>query len=115
MNDVLASLRSIVDGLPEGGSATLPRHFLEELLATASTTGADLTVAQVAEHFGRSRSTVRSWLEAGVLRGYRLRGREWRVPTAAVAEFREAERQGGVRPNRRGVVDLGAWRREAAS
>ena len=45
----------------------------------------DLTVAEVATRFGRRSSTVRLWVERGAFPGaYRFRGREWRIPPAAL-------------------------------
>jgi excisionase family DNA binding protein len=56
--------------------------------------GRDLTVEEVAALVGRSPSTVRVWLETERLRGYRLGGRSWRVPAAAVTEFRAQQPTG---------------------
>lgn len=110
----LADLRRALELLPEGSALTLPREVLLEALGEVggTTDAGDLTVAQVAERFGRCESTVRSWLTAGLLRGYRLRGREWRIPAAALAEFEQAERAGrGAEAGAGGSADLGAWRR----
>jgi hypothetical protein len=59
----------------------------------------DLTLAEVAAKFGRkSPSTVRLWCEKGWLPGaYRLHGREWRVPLAAVGALQERHRERGRR------------------
>ena len=77
----------------------------------------DLTLAEVAAKFGRkSPSTVRRWCEKGMLPGaYRLRGREWRIPIAAVVAFQERYREGGCRlaPHASLTVaggSLGDWR-----
>jgi excisionase family DNA binding protein len=86
-------------------------------------TGADLTVAELAVRFGRSRSTIRMWLEAGKVGGaYRFQNREWRVPARMLAAFEESERERaakprGIEPVRAtagGVVDLSEWRRAGA-
>ena len=109
-----ADLRRALELLPAGASLTLPREALLEALGEVggTTDVGDLTVSQVAERFGRCESTVRSWLAAGILRGYRLRGREWRVPAAALAEFEQAEREGReVEVGEGQAVDLGSWRR----
>jgi excisionase family DNA binding protein len=73
----------------------------------------DLTVEQVAERLGRSPSTVRNWLGEQRLPGaYRLRGREWRIPPAALTAFLQREAEGktaglqGQKP-----ADLSDWRR----
>lgn len=75
----------------------------------------DLTVSEVAEEFGRAESTVRTWLGQALIPGaYRLRGREWRVPPAALRQFldREAERaQNGHVNGSSEAADLDSWRR----
>ncbi len=52
----------------------------------------DLTVAEVCVHLRRSASTIRGWLEAGTLHGYKLPGdakhAAWRIPPAALAAFK---------------------------
>ena len=112
----LERLRQLAEALPEGGGVVLGRDFLLELVAEQGTAaGRDLSVQQIAERFGRSPSTVRSWLERGLLRGFRFMGREWRIPLAALVEFEESHRAHGKQDQgRRGQpVDLGAWRRSA--
>ncbi len=79
--------------------------------------GADLTIEQVARRFGRSRSTIRGWIVSGLLpKAYRLRGREWRVPHEALAEFEAVERHGRPQggPSGRKGEALSDWRRERA-
>lgn len=79
----------------------------------------DLTCEAVARALGRTASTVRGWLVSGMLRGYKLRGREWKVPPAEVERFLAAERSrpaGAPRPRssqRQGsrMADLTAWRK----
>lgn len=75
-----------------------------------------LRVPELAERFDRSESTIRSWCRDGRLTGaYRLRGREWVVPTDAVEAFQAEQRKadGDPGPVGRGpAVDLGAWRGE---
>lgn len=112
--------------LPEGTVLPVAREVVLALAdgltsAQERPAGADLTVADLAVRFGRSRSTVRMWLEAGKVEGaYRFLGREWRVPRASLTIFEESERTGGGRPRRRSdsgarqtgeVVDLSDWRR----
>lgn len=106
-------LEALLEALPPGGSVTLDREALEELLgAEASGSGpvADLTVQEVADELDRAPSTVRGWLGSGDLEGYRLRGREWRVPREALAAFLEEERS-GIREEE--PADLGSWREVA--
>lgn len=107
-------LRAAAEHLPPGASITVTREAILEALQEQGG-GGDLTVAQLAERFGRSKSCVRAWLEQGLLRGYRLRGREWRIPAGALAEFEQAEQEGRRRQTPRrgtGIADLAAWRRE---
>lgn len=104
-----ARLEALLDALPPGGSVTLDREALEELLGaegSGSEPVADLTVEEVAQELGRAPSTVRGWLGAEDLEGYRLRGREWRVPREALRAFLEEERGNG----REETSDLGSWR-----
>ena len=107
-------LRQVAELLPAGTSVTVTREALLEALAgpgapaqpSAEPPG-DLTVAELAERFRRSASTVRGWCERGRFEGaYKLNGRDWRVPPAAIETFRERERG----PHRPGGADLGAWR-----
>ena len=72
------------------------------------------TVLEVAAATNRAASTVRTWCAEGRLPGARrLRGREWRIPTAALQTLLDhggAERPKAVArlPVPRG--GLGAWR-----
>ena len=107
-------LRRIAEALPDGALVTLPRDFLIEATAdTGRLTDRDLTVADAAAHFKRSQSSVRSWISSGALRAFKRRGRQWLIPTSAIAEFEAAERDGVPdRHDRRAVsADLSAWRR----
>lgn len=112
--------------LPAGTVLPVPREVVLALADGADTPGerttvADWTVADLAARFRRSRSTVRTWLEAGKVEGaYRFRNREWRVPARALAAFEESERErAGKTPpeackalgRASDVVDLSDWRR----
>ena len=105
--------------------AMVPVRWLSELIdaetaiplddSASVSAGVDLTVAQVAAKFGRGVSTVRTWLARGDLDGaYRLHGREWRIPPAALATMQQAE--GKRFRQQRPIVavrrpsPLGAWR-----
>ncbi len=87
-------LAMAVEGIPDGGSVTLPVAWLRERLEGAEEdVVVDLTVEQVSEKLGRSPSTVRNWLGAGEIPGaYRLKGREWRIPPAALERFLDKQR-----------------------
>ena len=112
-------LRQLADALPSDRSAiTLTRADLTALLeaepvqASTPATARDLTVEDVAAETCRATSTVRTWLISGALRGYKLNGRDWRVPRAALREYLEGqaghpEPPGGEPP---GEVDITAWR-----
>lgn len=115
-------LERAIDGLPEGSHITLPIAAVREWLDQEQSLEpddalVDMTVVDVAERLGRSPSTVRGWCGSGALSGaYRFRGREWRIPPAALKAFldREAEVRRDRRNEDRGAseqVDLGSWRR----
>ena len=107
----LDELRDLAERLPPGAALTLPRETLLELCGrTHVCNGADLTVAQLAAQLGRQPATVRAWCERGELEGaYKLNGREWRVPPAAVTRY--LDRQRGAR--RPGGASLADWRQTA--
>src|SRR2546422_8523983 len=104
----LADLRELVARMPPGSTVTLPRDALLEAVGApdAPEMPADLTVAEAATRFHRSASTIRTWTEEGRFIGaYKLNGRDWRIPVAAVAQFIERQRHQGA------GHDLGAWRK----
>lgn len=85
-------LRRIVEALPPGAAATLPRDTLAEWVdADDPAPLADLTVQEVADLMGRKPSTVRGWCASGELRAYRLAGREWRIPHGALREYQDQQ------------------------
>lgn len=106
-------LRSLAEHLPPGGSLTLTRDGLLDLAAAdgghadRAAAQVDFTVADVAAQFLRSPSTVRDWCEHRRFEGaYKLNGRDWRIPQAAVDAFLAQQRgRPGERP-----VKLSAWR-----
>ena len=110
-------LQRLADALPENGSVTFTRNDLIRLAKANDGNGeaakephADYTVAQVAKMFERSPQTVRDWIKAGRLRGYRLNDREYRITASALREFQEEQRNGASHAERLGEADLGAWR-----
>ena len=108
------TLRELLEALPPG--ATVPVGWvLEKLDASAPREGSapvvDLTAEEVAELFDRTPACVRGWARQGKLPGaYRLHGREWRIPRAALEALRGETRDPQRHPG--GPVDLGSWRRE---
>ena len=116
-------VRSIVEALPESGSVTLPVSELRAWLAedgaydthhTDGTVLVDLTADDVARELGRTAACIRGWCRSKKLGGYRLNGREWRVPRAALQTFLKAQatKTSEHRPTRTAKsVDLAAWRR----
>src|SRR5712692_5823921 len=122
----LEQLRTAVAALPPGTVVTRPREALLDVLGGRGGDGApvcggdgshpvavDLTVTDLAQRFRRHPSTIRQWLESGRLEGYKLFGREWRVPLAAVAAFQDQQRHGPEREGSlaRGAPSLGDWRK----
>jgi excisionase family DNA binding protein len=104
-------LRQMAECLPPGASVTITRDGLLELAAeedgddACKTPQADLTVGELAARLHRAASTVREWCEHGRFAGaYKLNGRDWRVPLAALDAFLAGQR------NECAVVRLGAWR-----
>ena len=112
--------------LPPGTLVTLSREALLDVLGGGRGDGAtatggdepaavavDLTVSDLAQLFRRHPSTIRQWLESGRLEGYKLFGREWRVPLAAVAAFQDQQRHGRERRSSptRGAPSLSDWRK----
>ena len=114
MSQALVRLRQVAESLPPDASVTVPCTWLLEALQEFEIQRSDLTVAQVSERFQRSPSCIRSWIAQGILRAYKLRGRQLRVTPAALEEFEANERAGTQPPSgaRRPVADLSAWRRE---
>jgi excisionase family DNA binding protein len=119
-----AALRALLAAAPDDGTMIpVPASWLRQLLdregdldSSGDEIRADLTVAQVAVIFDRHANTIRDWIAQGVLAGYRLNGREWRVPRSSVEDFQRRQRLGDnsatpalgkARPRK-----LGDWRRQ---
>lgn len=117
-------LRAIADALPEDGRVSFTRTDLLNMIAAGATpkepaqVSVDLTVAEVAELLHRAPGTIRGWCASGELPGaYRLRGREWRIPTAAVEAFQRHQAEQALeyassssRASTALDADLDAWR-----
>jgi excisionase family DNA binding protein len=101
---VLDRLGALADALPDGGTITLTKSALMNLLDLKDgddlDAQADLTLQQTADRFGRSPSTVRDWIRSGAIDAYKLNRREWRITHGALADFERKQRQG----------NLAAWR-----
>ena len=107
-------LLQIVDALPSSDSSvTLTRSDLVGMVEeSGGVNAADLTVDQVAAKTHRATSTVRGWLIAGDLRGYKLNQRDWRVTPGALKEYLEAQDSPPeLRQPAGGSVDISVWRR----
>ena len=95
----------------------MPVDWVLELLtdgqdspARPGTPAVDLNVADLAFLFKKKPSTVRAWIERGDFPGaYKLNGKEWRVPAAAVEAFQRAQQREAADPG----DDLSAWRQGA--
>lgn len=107
----LESLKAALSAMPPG--TLVPRDWLVAQLGSgsvqqsdsdspAASGASDLTIAGLAQLFGKRPSTVRAWVERGDFPGaYKLHGREWRVPLSAVESFRDSQRR---------LNGLSAWR-----
>ena len=122
MTPTLGELRRAAEALPPGAGLSLSREYLLQVLPADPARVpdvAELSIADVARKFGRSASTVRGWLEDGRLPGaYKLRGRSWRIPPAALDAFLEDQQGGPTSPPQPGPAlrlkrgqSLGDWRK----
>lgn len=120
MSDIEEQLRELVEVADPNGTVTV--RWLAELLgedleetsnSPRATWARDLTVEEVAERFGRAPSTVRGWLNREELRGYKLNGRDWRIPPAAVEECERRQRSQRIPGT--DDVDITEWRNDVAS
>ena len=110
-------LRDLANALPSDHSAvTFTRADLlaladcgDEVVPTSPI--GDLTVDEVAKQMKRAPSTVRGWLIANELRGYKLNRREWRVPRSALRDYVERQATASVGFPTGADVDIAAWRK----
>jgi excisionase family DNA binding protein len=112
------ALRVLAEQLPAGTPIPVPASVLLDLIdgrqgdQDSSAPSRDLTVDEVAKHFGRSGGTVRSWLDQERFPGaYKLRGRAWRIPPAALRHFVETEKSPRQPAAPGKIVPLDSWRR----
>lgn len=116
------ALRVLVAAAPDEAMVSVPASWLRQLLdgegdldSTGDEIRADLTVAEVAAIFDRHPNTIRGWIAQGVLAGYRLNNREWRIPRQAVEDFQRRQRLGEDAPTsalgKARPKKLGDWRR----
>ncbi len=113
----LEHLLALREAMPPGSSISLSKDALTELLdglgspEPSGPTPRDLNLKEVADRVGRAESTVKGWCSAGKLSGaYKLNGRDWRVPEAALETYLArmgAGRAGSIRPHSN---DLSSWR-----
>lgn len=88
---------ALVEGLPDLAVVSVRVDWLRELLAGApaeesATLRCDLTLEEAAAAVHRAVPTVRAWCTAGLIPGaYKLRGRAWRIPRAALLRFEHHE------------------------
>ncbi len=117
--DFRTHLEALMQHAPEEGLVPVPVAWVRALLDDRSDDGpegirVDLTVEEVGQMFSRSPQRVRDWLRAGELDGYKLHGREWRIPRGAIQEFQERQQEAAdasAAPGTGRPADLGAWRR----
>ncbi len=83
-------LREAMAPLP--GEAQVPVQWVRSLLGQADDDLVDHTLGEIAAKTGKAVSTVRSWCASGELRGYKLHGKQWRVPASALREFFDDQR-----------------------
>ncbi len=109
----MTDLKAILEALPD--DALVPVRWLRARLGAPAGTPddriGDLSCTDVAKVLGRTPGCIRGWCARGEIPGaYRLNGREWRLPAAALRAYLDAHgsKQSGKDAE---AVDLGAWRR----
>ena len=111
-------LKTILLGMPDGGSVSLPVAWLRDLIdaeGDAPGMGRLLTLEEAGEVVGRSPGTIRTWANSGQLEGaFKLQNRSWRVPEKALQSFIERQQAGKHEPptvRNSGSVDISGWRK----
>ncbi len=114
LTDLRAWLATLADA-----EATIPaREVLRRLPPTdvneAQGVCGDMTLDEVASEVGRAVSTVRTWCNSARIAGaYRLNGRDWRVPQAALRKFLDAQGRGEDQHEvQNGETDWNAWKED---
>lgn len=119
-----ALLGELHAALPPGApvTVTLPREWVAALVESADgprtaedgSQGVPMTAGKVGDLLGRSAASVRAWCASGRLPGaFRLQGREWRIPRAALDRFLANAAAG--RDGAEQAPDLSRWRRRKAA
>lgn len=106
-------LQLLVDALPSDEAAVvLTRASIMALLGGSEdrVEKGDMTVDEVARETRRAPSTVRGWLADGMLRGYKLNGRDWRIPQSSLETFLAEQRQPRRAAPATPASDIAAWR-----
>jgi excisionase family DNA binding protein len=110
----LERLQQLIEVADPDGTVTV--RWLADLLKDAAgspapPTPGDLSLADVCAAVQKKPSTVRGWLQRGELRGYRLNGKAWRVPRAALAAYLTAQANPEAATGEDDDVDITEWRR----
>ena len=114
----LADLRAWLATLADAEATVPAREVLRRLPPTDANeghaVGGDMTLDQVASNVGRAVSTVRTWCNsARIVGAYRLNGRDWRVPQAALRKFLDAQGRGEDQHEvQNGETDWNAWKED---
>lgn len=120
MTSLREALTRLVADLPADTLFPVRVDHLREILAglepAAESRLVDRTCAQAGQLLGRKPSTIRAWCELGQLPGaYKLRGREWRIPAAAIAGLSPSRPQAALESPSPPSLDLSGWRKDPAS
>ena len=112
MTTLVDRLAAITGALPDRATVTLEvgtlREWVQEQIDL--TDGRDMTVEQVGARMECTGACVRKWIRAEKLEAYKLEGKAYRVTPAALAAFRDAQRN----PVRRAASkrgDISSWRK----
>ena len=121
--NLLERLRAMVAPMPPGSAVSLPVDWLRAELdapegpePAAGAALNDLTLTEAAALVKRSESTLRTWCSRGLIpEAYKLRGRDWRIPPAALRAM--LDREGEPKPDLprrtrapKGGARLDSWR-----